>query len=134
VLEIADLARGAAELLAPALPLLVDFSTGVGSRVSEAMEKKVSDAAMQIWDSVRSFFEGDERRMEVVRDVAAKPKDELATGALQYELAKIFAAHPEIASGVGALLSSTTVSGDHITQTAHDHAVQIGKIGSITHK
>jgi hypothetical protein len=114
--------------LAPFLPHLVRLGERTAEEAGRRLGEEAWEHAKLLWDRLRGSLEQRPAAMEAVRDAAAAPDDDDATGALRLQLRKLLASDETLAEEVRRLLAERPgATGPSLTVTASgDRAIAVG--------
>ena len=92
-------------LLAPVLKGLLGGATDALEDAGRRGSTEAVEAARRVWKRLGPSVEGRPAAVEAAQDVAARPDDERARGALELQLEKILAAEPALARELEQLVA-----------------------------
>jgi hypothetical protein len=102
--------------LAPFLPYLVRAGQRAGGQVADELGDAAGQLAKDLWARLRPGVEEKPAAKEAVEDVAARPDDERARGALELQLEKLLRGDQGLARELAQMLEDAqragTISGD----------------------
>jgi hypothetical protein len=97
--------------LAPFLPYLLRAGQRAGEEVSDQLGTAAGQLATSIWKRIRPKIEARESAQEAADDVAARPTDARARGALELQLEKLLAEDERLAAELRDLLDRASSAG-----------------------
>jgi|CXWL01.1.fsa_nt_gi hypothetical protein len=95
-MELPETAKAIAQVLAPALPFLLDIGKVAKEKASEALGASVWEGAKRLWERMTGRGAASEAVVVAAREVALAPEDEDAAGAFRLQLRKLLAADPAL--------------------------------------
>lgn len=121
----ATIASGVVTYLIPALPYLYKAGEEAAKEVTKKISGEAFDYAKSLWAKLRPKAEANPALQEIIKDVAAEPKDEVAQNALLYQLKKLLANDTALASELGGILQDAKNAGVTVIVSG-DRSVGIG--------
>ncbi len=98
-------------LLAPCLGGFLGAINAAASGVGQSAGEELVEHAKRLWAKLRPHVEAKPAALEAAEDVARRPDDDRARGALELQLEKLLADDPELSREVQALLSDAAAAG-----------------------
>jgi hypothetical protein len=98
-------------VLAPFLPYLLRAGQRAGEEIADELGGAAGGLARSLWTRLRPQVEASPAAREAVEDVAARPDDARARGALELQLEKLFGRDADLAREIRSLLESGKQSG-----------------------
>ena len=130
-MELMELAQRTAELVAPVLPF-VNVATGeLLEKAKGAIQNDVLARAGKVIKKLLPFLNETEQSKQLLKDVAADPKNTTLQGALAYEMLNVFRKNEMLARDIAGDVSTPSIAVRDINQTAGDNAQQVGVIGTM---
>lgn len=129
-MEIGALAAAAVQVLAPALPWLLDKAKDGAEVVINEIGVGVWEATKRLWARIKGGSDEETPVTAAAADVVSAPEDTRTHGALELQLEKAFKADPGLESDVRTLLAEVAKLQPKATYTATligDGAIAQGK-------
>ncbi len=98
-------------LLAPCLGGFLGVVTAAANEVGQSVGADLVEHAKRLWAKLRPHVEAKPAALEAAEDVAQRPDDVRARGALELQLEKLLADDPDLSREVQALLSDAVAAG-----------------------
>lgn len=98
--DIVELAKAAGQVLAPALPFLLEIGKTAREKATEALGEGLWDGAKRLWGRIAGRGAASEAVVEAAQEVALAPSDLDAEAAFRLQLRKLLAAEPELVAEV----------------------------------
>jgi hypothetical protein len=102
--------------LAPVLPYLLKKAEGGAERAIDAVGAEAWERAQALWGKLRPGVEGKEGAREAVEALAENPDDEVARGALEFQLRTLLKADSELGVELGRMLAEAQQAGAVVIQ------------------
>jgi hypothetical protein len=106
-----ELAALAAATLGPALPYFVAAGTEAAKELGKKTAAGVTEGAQKIWNWLQPHAEQHPALRDAVQEVATRPEDQDAQGALRLQIRKLLEAQPKLAQELGAVVRNISVEG-----------------------
>jgi hypothetical protein len=98
-------------VLAPCLGGFLGVINAAASGVGESVGTELVEHAKRLWAKLRPSVEAKPAALEAAADVASRPDDPRARGALELQLEKLLAEDPELRREVESLLRDAVAAG-----------------------
>lgn len=99
-MDIAELAKAAGLVLAPALPYLLEIGKTAREKATEDLGEGLWDGAKRLWGRITGRGAASTPVVEAAKEVALSPTDPDAAAAFRLQLRKLLAAEPELVAEV----------------------------------
>lgn len=99
--------RDLTAVLAPLLPYLQQLGDQIADQVGSKFSESLWNQAVALWKKIVPHVEEDPLARGAVEDLARRPEDHRARGAMELQLEKIFQKDTTLAGEVAKLLEST---------------------------
>jgi hypothetical protein len=125
MLDIAALAHQLVTFLAPFLPFLKQAGGKVAEEAGKKLGEGAFDRAKTLWGKLSPHVKKKEAAQEAVQDLATRPEDARARGAVELQVEKILAAEPALAGELAELLKAAGPRATWV-QAGANSAVAVG--------
>jgi hypothetical protein len=97
MINISETSRRLTELMAPALPYLLDTDVQSETQIPATLGSVNWELSKTLWKKLSLRFERDPRWIEILLDISNNPSDEDAVAAWRFNIKKMLMAEPELA-------------------------------------
>lgn len=106
MVDLSQLPGGLVAVLAPVLPYLLEVGGATWDKAKEALGEKAVELAQDVWGKLRGKVAEKPAAQEAAHDLAERPDDQRAQGALEAQLEKILRAEPNLTAELARLLEA----------------------------
>jgi hypothetical protein len=110
-------------ILAPCLGLLMAGATAAAQEIGTSAGSELLAHAKRLWAKLRPHIEAKPGALEAAEDVAQRPDDERARGALELQLEKLLRDQPELVDAIAPIVRDALAAG---VVAAGDRSVAVG--------